>query len=352
MGALRYSFQPGPGQLYPDIPSLIQQAIESGALVRYHREPFWQALYHKAQEAVKAFLGLPADWLVAFLSSATQIWQILADATAEETSLHLLQGDFGKRWYARQKALSGFAYAYEVHPEEPWDLHLKRLQDRYSSVHTLCAVHVETSVGGYLPDLASLRMAFPESLILIDACSSLGGIQLPWEKVDGVFASVQKCLGLPAGLSLLILGPRAIERFAAFSPQRYDALPLIIEKAQQAQPLHTPNLLGIYLLAHSLPQRPPIEKIEASLCQRAAYLYKAMRSKGYEPLLPEAYRAPTVLAFQAPSEQELVRLRAHLEAEGFYLGWGYGEKQASTFRLANFPALPDEAYDQLLALFP
>jgi phosphoserine aminotransferase len=70
--------------------------------------------------------------------------------------------------------------------------------------------------------------------------------------------------------------------------------------------------------------------------------------RGYEPFLPAAYRAPTVLAFTVGSPERLRKLFAAAEAADLYLGRGYGPHQETTFRVANFPALPDEAYEALL----
>lgn len=347
MGAVRYSFQPGPAQLWPDVPALIQQALQEGLLSRYHRDPVWQALFQEAQEAVAAFLGLPKGWLVVFVSSATEAWQVLTDATAELTSLHIVQGAFGERWHSLQAAASPFAYAYKVDMAQPWEPQLEALSQKYGSVGLVAWVQVETSIGAALPPPHALRKYFPQALIAVDATSALGGLTLPWEAVDIAFASVQKCLGLPPGLGVLLLSPEVVERFRDFPRTRFNSLSYLIQQALQHQPPHTPNLLGIYLLAKSLPARPPLAEIEATLRQRATSLYASLIEKGYSAYVPKGYRADSVLSFFWPDAQKAEYLRAKAEAEGLYLGWGYGPEKERFFRIANFPALPEEAYKAL-----
>jgi len=348
---IRYSFQPGPAQLYPEIAHHIQEALNEGLLSRYHRDPVWKDLYRSAQEAVKTFLKLPADWLVLFVSSATEAWQILIDATTESPSLHFVQGAFGERWHTLQKNASSFAFAHPVDENLPWSEQIETTSQKYAGVAFVGAVHVETSRGAFLPDLRALREAFPSALIAIDATSSLGGLELPWEAGDIWFASVQKCLGLPPGLAVMILSPAAEKRYKEYPRLRYNTLSYLIEKAQVHEPPYTPNLLGIYLLARSLLDRPSLNTIHQHLETRSRHLYQALGEKGYVLPVPEAYRAPTVILGAWKDAKEASEKTKKLEKEGLYLGRGYGKENQTHFRIANFPALPDEAYEELLMRF-
>lgn len=345
---IRYSFQPGPSQLYPDIGTYIQEALSEGLLSRYHRDPVWKALYRSAQEAVKTFLGVPSDWLVLFVSSATEAWQILVDASAESPSLHFIQGAFGERWYTLQKNASPFAFSHTVDETLTWPEQVEAASRKYAGAAFVGAVHVETSRGAALPDLPTLRKAFPSALIAIDATSSLGGLQLPWEAGDVWFASVQKCLGLPPGIALMILSPAAQERYGEYPHLRHNTLSYLIRKAQIHEPPFTPNLLGIYLLARSLPNRPPLSETHQRLQARAHTLYQALTEKGYLLPIPEAYRAPTVISATWKDPTKAQEKTEKLEKEGLYLGKGYGKESQTHFRIANFPALPDQAYEELL----
>ncbi|MCS6789650.1 MAG: aminotransferase class V-fold PLP-dependent enzyme [Bacteroidia bacterium] len=342
---IRYSFQPGPSQLYPNVPSLIQKALQEGLLTRYHRDPVWRELFTQAQKALTHFLELPPQWLVVFTSSATETWQILVDATQGLRSLHITQGTFGERWHALQRAANSSAKAYS------WDFRMSERDISFlpRGVDYLAIVHTETSVGAAFPFISEIRAWYPEAWIAVDATSSMGGVRLPWEKIDMVFASVQKCLGLPPGLGVLVLSPRAIAHYGRGERSRYNSLCYLIQRAIDHEPPHTPNLLNIYLLAHSLGERPPLSEIEAQLISRQRWLYQVLNQKGYKPLISEPYRAITVLSVSPPHYHQTNALFASLQEKGFYLGRGYGRESKTFFRIANFPALSDHAYEELLS---
>lgn len=350
MNRIRYSFQPGPAQLHPEVPSAIQEALEAGILSRYHRDEVWKSLFAEAQAALLAHLEAPEDWLAAFVSSATEGWHLWIQATADLTALHIVQGAFGERWFELRAAISPFAKRYEWDFTVSPEAQVEALQSRYQGIASLALVHVETSKGAWLPDISVWRKAFPGALIGLDAASSLGAIPIPWNEVDFVLASVQKALGLPPGLGVVFLSPRCVDAFQDYPAQAYNALSRLIRMARQHEPIYTPNLLGIYLLARTLPSRPPVSQYFSIVKERARALYEKVAAKGYSPLLPEPYRAPTVLTFKAPSETALQELHQRAENNGLYLGRGYGELKNLSFRIANFPALPEEAYEDLLSI--
>ncbi len=350
MEPIRYSFQPGPAQLYPGVEAAIQEVLDSGLLSCYHRDEAWKGLFAEAQASLLTHVEAPADWLVAFVSSATEGWHLWVQATADLTALHVVQGAFGERWFDLRAAISPFAKKYTWDFSAPPEVQIELLKERYSGIATLALVHVETSIGAWLPDIPSWRRAFPEALIALDAASSLGAIPIPWESLDFVLASVQKALGFPPGLGIILLSPRVQATFQDHPILTYNALPRLIKMARQHEPPYTPNLLGIYLLARTLGPRPSVSRGFADLSRRAEELYVKISAKGYEPLLTESFRAPTVLAFAASSESTLHELHQRAKNRGLYLGWGYGPLKNQSFRIANFPAIPDGAYEILLSI--
>ncbi|MCS7154015.1 MAG: aminotransferase class V-fold PLP-dependent enzyme, partial [Bacteroidia bacterium] len=347
-GQITYSFQPGPSQLLPAVEYWTQVALKEGLLSRYHRDAVWKGIFRKAQEALSRYLDLPEGWLVTFVSSATEAWQILADAAADMYSLHIVQGEFGKRWYSLQKAVSSEAKILEVAFESPLREQLIAADIQHRAIQYLAVVHVETSVGAWIPTLGMLREIFPKAIIAVDATSSMGGIQIPWRAVDMAFASVQKCFGLPPGLGILVLSPQAVSTFRDHPRVRYNSLGYLIRQAERHEPIHTPNLLGIFLAAQVYSaSSESVREVENRLLARSAFLYEAFERKGFQAFLPPAYRSPTVLTFRWRFREEAQVLRVKAHAEGLYVGWGYGLYKEETFRVANFPALPDEAYERL-----
>ena len=113
----------------------------------------------------------------------------------------------------------------------------------------MCVTQNETSNGTQIRDLSPFRKAFPEAIIAVDVTSSLGGIELDYLQGDVWFASVQKCLGLPAGMGIMICSPKAIQRAEEINDRKYyNSLLFIHENFQKFQTHYTPNVLSIYLI--------------------------------------------------------------------------------------------------------
>ncbi|KAJ0401292.1 hypothetical protein P43SY_001823 [Pythium insidiosum] len=78
--------------------------------------------------------------------------------------------------------------------------------------------HVDTSTGvlARLKELAhTIRQHQPDAIIVVDGVCALGGEECrmkQWD-LDVVLTGSQKCIGVPAGLSLLVLRPRALQAF-------------------------------------------------------------------------------------------------------------------------------------------
>ncbi len=131
--------------------------------------------------------------------------------------LHLTAGAFGERWAQISQACGRSVETLEV----PWgSTHdPSELRDRLITAPPFEAVmitHNETSTGAIEP-LAELAAAVqevsPETLVLVDAVSSLAGAELrldDWQ-LDLALAGTQKCLALPPGLTVYALSKRALK---------------------------------------------------------------------------------------------------------------------------------------------
>jgi len=75
-------------------------------------------------------------------------------------------------------------------------------------------VHAETSTGMHQPlEEISEIVHQHNALILVDAVTSLGGINLPVDqlRIDACYSGTQKCLSCPPGLSPVTFSKSAIE---------------------------------------------------------------------------------------------------------------------------------------------
>ncbi len=334
-----YFFYPGPAKLHPMVQQWTAEIFAQGLTSCNHRSTEIIACYRKSVEGLQKKLSIPSNYTVVFTSSATECWEILAQSFPKDTFTHVFNGAFGAKWAGISQKLGNTVHSVRYSPQAP-------LPDcELPASDWICLTHCETSNGTYIAEnlIVSLKKQYPERLVAIDATSSLGGICIPWKATDYVFASVQKCLGLPSGMAVLVCSPQATQRALQQNvTTHYNSLANSLPLAQQYQTTHTPNILAICLLMKLMESIQPIQLINRQLQERATQLYAWLEQQGFALLIRNtAVRSPTVIAVQA-AEHEIAHIKSAALKSGFILGNGYGEWKNTTIRIANFPAITKE----------
>ena len=349
----QFTFNPGPAAVYPELRQYLLDAYDEGWLSAPHRGERFTTLVRQCLDQARLKLNIPQDYTILFTSSATECWEILTQSLTPRRSFHLFNGSFGQKWFDYARALrpgcTGLRFDINDVPDPDT---LPFVPDETDLV---CITQNETSTATALREgfVLSLSNRVGPALLAVDATSSLGGVALRFIKADVWYGSVQKCLGLPAGLGLLVLSPRAVARAHEIGEKaHYNSLLSMITQMLNFQTTHTPNVLDIYLLSRVLAERESIKVIAPQLLGRAQKLYDyfdQVQPLGLRPLIdnPDA-RSTTVVGVQGPAALiDEVKRRARDEA-GLQLGSGYGDHKATSFRLANFPAVPDAAFEALV----
>src|SRR5687768_7714042 len=90
---------------------------------------------------------------------------------------------------------------------------VQRVLDAHPDPKIIAAVHAETSTG-VRSDIAELGAAKGEALLVADAVTSIGGIELRADDwgIDVGYAGTQKCLGVAPGLAPFTINDRAFGR--------------------------------------------------------------------------------------------------------------------------------------------
>ncbi|WP_045687533.1 aminotransferase class V-fold PLP-dependent enzyme [Hymenobacter sp. AT01-02] len=349
-----YTFNPGPSQVYPQVRQYLLDSFDQGWLSAQHRGERFVQLMRETITELKNKLNIPQDYTIFFMSSATECWEVLVQSLTPTKSFHLYNGAFGEKWLdyakAQRPASTGVQFGIDELPN------LQNLPGLDEETDLVCITQNETSTATQLRDGAVLNIynRLPgNALLAVDATSSMAGIQLKYIKGDIWYASVQKCFGLPAGLSVMLLSPRAIERMRKINERaHYNSLTAQYEKMLNFQTTHTPNVLGIYLLNRIIHDRPAIKVTHQHLVDRATKLYDYFdQATQLTPLItnPEA-RSTTVVGLKAPAPL-IDEVKRRALAQGLQLGSGYGNWKPTSLRIANFPAIPDAAFEQLVQFF-
>jgi phosphoserine aminotransferase len=343
------SFYPGPSKVYPQVSQYMQEAMQTGILSMNHRSPVFVSLCAETIHNMKQKLHIPDDYTIVFTSSATECWEIVAQSFLQKDDqiYACVCGAFAQKWAQYTQKLC--QYASKAVSIEIFDTELPTTLPMGAGKKILCLTPNETSNGTCLPIETMRAWAKEVDFSLFDVTSCLGGIDMPFEIGDVWFASVQKCLGLPAGLAVCILSPRAIERAYQINERtHYNSLPYILDNIHQFQTTHTPNVLNIFLLNKVMQQVPPIQEVERVIYQRAERWYHYfVQFSDYQIIASPETRSPTVICVTS-TEENIRQVKTAMQARGIVVGNGYDRWKNTTFRIANFPAITEEEIDTFM----
>ena len=263
---MTHNFYPGPSTLHPYFEESIKSAITSGILSMNHRSSAFASLYQDCIEVLQEKWRVPKNYKLLFVSSATETWQIIAQSLiVNERSLHVFNGAFGKKSFDATQKLTLKASPYEFSYDKP--IEVNNLKD-YPFIN-IC--QNETSNGTFVSDktLSNIRSKFPDSILSVDVTSSLGGSNFNFNNADIWYSSVQKCLGLPSGMGVILINEKAIDVAKNKNIKlHYNDLSNLIINAEKHQTTHTPNILSIHSLQYTQNKTDSIDKIDSLIKDR------------------------------------------------------------------------------------
>jgi len=347
------NFAPGPSQLYFTVADHAKVAFRDGITSLGHRTKEFEKIFQNTTEGLKALLGIPADFHIFFASSATEIWERSIQNLVEEKSFHFVNGAFSNRFYEIGKLLGKSSVKHEV----PFGHSFDEKVNVSSDVEMIGLTHNETSTGVSLSIdfINQFKTTNPNSLIVVDAVSSLPYPAFDYSKLDSIFFSVQKGFGLPAGLGVWIVNDRCIAKAEELIAKgkgvgTYHSLPFYLQNAKKHQTPETPNVLSIYLLSKVVEDflRKGVNSLRTETEYKAAILYQALEN---HPLLSPFVKnkrdqSKTVIVAHCGDKTE--RVNEYLKTIGMYAGDGYGMLKKMQLRFANFPAHSKEQFELLV----
>ena len=343
------TFAPGPSKVYDALPHYMQDAYNQGILSANHRSGAFMQLYQETEQLMREKLHMPDDYKLLFTSSATENWEIISQSIVERASFHIYSGSFGKKWFEYAKHIVPASFGLKLEANQAVDIAGLEISGEFD---VIAITQNETANASQVPMsvIEAIGGKFPEKMIAVDTTSSMGGIEMDFSLADIWYASVQKCFGLPAGLGVLIVSPKAIEKALQKGEKgRYNSLNFMLENAAGFQTHYTPNVFGIYLLNRVLKDLPEIQHVDARLRARMKNLENTIaQSEKFRMLVDnELTRSSTVMGV-AGSEELISAVKKAAEKEGMQLGSGYGPLKSTSFRIANFPAITDAEFDRLI----
>ncbi|MEM1135138.1 MAG: aminotransferase class V-fold PLP-dependent enzyme [Bacteroidota bacterium] len=348
---------PGPSQLYFTVEDHIKQAFRENACSISHRSKAFENYYQVAVGNLRELLNIPPSFHVVFTASATEVWERLIQNCVEYQSYHLVNGSFSKRFCDFSGQLGKNALFLEKPLGQGFTANEIELPD---DTEMLCITQNETSTGVTMPvaEIYSLREKYPDCLIAVDAVSSVPYLDIDYTQIDSLFFSVQKGMGMPAGLGVWIFNERCVAKADTLQQKQqsvgtYHSIVSLLEKAAKNQTPETPNMLGIYVLGKVCEDmlRRGIGTIRQETNYKAALINHLFNEHPYLShfVEVEAHRSKTVLVADV-NEMEAGKLIETMKEQGIVIGSGYGKNKSSQIRIANFPTHSKEVFERLVDL--
>jgi aspartate aminotransferase-like enzyme len=343
-------FVPGPVDVDPEVLQAQAQPMLP------HRSQEFEAIFRRAWEKSRQLFFTQSRVFIV-TASGTGLQEAAIRNFARQHVLACVNGAFSQRWFEVAQSNGKQVDRLEVEwdrPITPEEV-ARALQDKHYEVLTI--VHNETSTGLQNPVeeiAAAARAASPDTLICVDAVSSLGGARLEMDAwgLDMVLTSSQKCLALPPGLSLAAVSDRAMD-YAGQVPNRgwyFDLVRLEKHMNKDSTPA-TPALSLIYALDYQL-DRILEEGLEARFARHSGMARKVQdwaASRGLELFAPEGYRSQTVTTVANTRGLDVAGLNAFLKERGMRIANGYGPLKGKTFRIAHMGEIRMADIDSLLS---
>jgi aspartate aminotransferase-like enzyme len=343
-------FVPGPVDVAPEV-----LAAQTKPMLP-HRSKDFEAIFQRSEAKAKDLFYTKTRIFQA-ASSGSGMQEAGIRNFVQESVLSCINGSFAQRW--NDVAVANGKQADKLEVEMGEAITPDMLRDALKKKHyeAVTIVHNETSTGveNPLADLCKVvQETSPDTLILVDAVSSLGGVKIEFDALglDFLLTSSQKCLALPPGLALAAASDRAMKKAESVTNRGWYFDLLLMEKhrLKDSTPM-TPAMALIYALDFQL-DRIFAEGLENRFARHAAMSKRVQdwgATKGMEPVAKAAYRSKTVVTMRNSLNWDISALNKFLLTKDMRIANGYGKLKDISYRVATMGETTMKDVDKLLA---
>ena len=241
----------GPSKVRPE--ALARVAESASVIGTSHRQRPVKDLVARIRGGIAELFDAPDGYEVALGNGGTTaFWDAATACLVRERSLHLSFGEFSAK-FAKATGAAPFLADPIVIEAEPGDAPEPVAEP---GADALAWAHNETSTGVAVP--VRRPDGAGDALVLIDATSGAGGLELDPAQADAYYFAPQKAFGSDGGLWLALLSPAAIERIGELdgADGRWQpaslSLATALENSRKDQTYNTPAVATLLLLADQL----------------------------------------------------------------------------------------------------
>jgi alanine-glyoxylate transaminase/serine-glyoxylate transaminase/serine-pyruvate transaminase len=356
----RHLFGPGPSNPYPEATAALALPLLG------HLDPEFLRIMDETCERLRAVWGTTnARTLPISATGSAGMEAAFVNTVGEgDVVVVAVNGLFGQRMCD----VAARCGATVVPVEHDWGtpVDVQRTLDAHPAPKVVAAVHAETSTG-VRSDIAALgaalRSARSDALLLVDAVTSIGGIELCADEwgVDVGYAGTQKCLGVAPGLAPFTINDRAFARRVERPRSWYLDLGLLGRyvgeaSGQSGRTYHHTAPVAMVASLHAALGRILDEGLPAVWARHEAAgraLQDGLEGMGLTLFAQEGARLPELTTVRVPEGVDSAAVRRYLlETHGIEIGAGAGEYAPSVWRigLMGRNARPDAVLLVLAAL--
>jgi len=309
-----------------------------------HRGPQFAEMIHKVTDILKAMFQTKGDvFLLTCSGTGGMEAAIVNTLSPGDKVLAAANGAFGDRFadiaemFGAQVERLSFEWGTAVDPHE-----VRRALSQNAGIKAVLVTHNETSTG-VTSDLAAISAVVREyeKLLIVDAISGLGSIDLPTDKwgCDVVITGSQKGWMAPPGLAMVSVSERAWQAQAqAKMPKYYWDFAKAKSFLDKGQTPWTPAVSTVYALdaALELFQREGLKNIIARHARVAARARDGVKSLGLSLFPDDSCASNTITAVKVPDGLDSKKLLKVLREEyDTVLAGGQRHLDGKIFRIGH-----------------
>ena len=343
----------GPSKIRPEALAALH-ASGSSILGTSHRQKPVKNVVKRVREGLNTLFSLPEGYEVILGNGgSTAFWDIATFGLIEKKSQHLVFGEFSSK-FAQAAEEAPFLDNPTVIKSDPGSHPSAQAE---AGVDVYAFTHNETSTG------VAMQIRRPANtdgaLVLVDATSAAGGLQVDPKEFDAYYFAPQKSFASDGGLWFSLMSPAAIARVAKikeskrWTPAFFD-LTTAIENSRLDQTYNTPAVATLILLAEQIEWMNAgggLSFAAGRSAQSAKHIYSWAEKTSYTtPFVTDpAMRSNVVATINFDDAIDAAAVAAALRANGIVDTEPYRKLGKNQLRVGMFPAVDPSDVEALTA---
>jgi alanine-glyoxylate transaminase/serine-glyoxylate transaminase/serine-pyruvate transaminase len=331
---------PGPSNVDPRVTMAMAKPLLG------HLDPDFLQIMNKIQALLQYVFGTknPLTFPVSGTGSAGMEAAFVNVVEPGDRVLVCVHGYFGERMVEIATRCGANLRTLSATWGEPLDREEIEKELRTFQPRVLALVHAETSTGVLQPleELSQVLKKFPDTLLLADTVTSLGGhpVKVDDWGIDACYSGTQKCLGCPPGLAPVTFSPKALERIKARKQKvlsfYLDAEILGKYWGNERAYHHTASSSLNYALLEALRiiEEEGLERRYERHRRNHLALVRGVEAMGLQMLVKEPYRLWSLNTIRIPDGIDDLKVRKTLlEENNLEIGGGLGKLKGKIWRV-------------------